>query len=108
MKRPLLLSIVFVAMCVASQIEAQQLGPPPEGCYKDLSGKVSCPPIGGEIHVTLAGQAICGKGRCVRDPFGKVTCSSQPGGQVTQDVSGTVACVGSCEEASAANCQVLK
>ena len=104
----LLLLFFAIAMTIASEIEAQQMGPPPEGCFKDLSGKISCPPIGGDILVTLAGQAVCGKGRCVRDPFGKVTCSSQPGGQVTQDANGTVACVGSCEEASAANCRELK
>jgi hypothetical protein len=40
--------------------------------------------------------------------FGKVTCSSQPGGQVTQDVNGKIMCVGGCEEASASNCQQLK
>jgi hypothetical protein len=108
MKLLLLLAIASFAMTVASQIEAQQLGPVPEGCFRDLSGKISCPPIGGEIHVNLSGQAVCGKGRCVRDLFGKVTCSSQPAGQVTQDVTGKIICAGSCEEASAANCQQLK
>jgi hypothetical protein len=100
--------IVSFAMTVALQINAQQLGPVPDGCFKDLSGKISCPPIGGELQVTLSGQAVCGKGRCVRDLFGKVTCSSQPAGQVTQDVNGKITCAGSCEEASAANCQQLK
>ena len=58
--------------------------------------------------MNLSGQAVCGKGHCVRDLFGKVTCSSQPGGQVTQDVNGKIMCVGGCEEASASNCQQLK
>jgi len=97
-----------LAATVALQVSAQQVGPVPDGCFKDLSGRISCPPMGGEMHVTLSGQAVCGKGRCVRDPFGKVTCSSQPGGQVAQDLNGKIVCAGSCEEASAANCQQLK
>ena len=108
MKRLLPLLIASIAMTIALEIRAQPMGPPPEGCYKDLFGKISCPPLGGEIYKTLDGVAVCGKGRCARDPFGKVTCSIQPGGQVTQDVNGNVACVGGCEEASAANCQTPK
>ena len=108
MKFQSLLVIATFAMTMASQAQAQQLGPAPDGCFKDLSGNISCRPMGGDIHVTLSGQAVCGKGRCVRDLFGKVTCSSQPGGQVTQDVNGKVMCAGSCEEASAANCQQLR
>ncbi len=64
--------------------------------------------MGGEVYVTLSGKAVCGKGRCVRDLYGKVTCSTQPAGQVRQDVNGKVTCVGSCEEASPANCQQLQ
>src|SRR5262245_23838937 len=94
-----------VVLCL--QVHAQQIAPAPSGCFKDLSGRISCPPLGGELHVTLSGQAVCGKGRCVRDPFGKITCSSQPGGRITQDAGGQITCVGSCEEASAANCQQL-
>ena len=103
-----LLVMATFAMTVASQIQAQQLGPAPDGCYKDLSGKISCPPRGGEIHVNLSGQAVWGTGRCVRDLFGKVTCSTQPAGQVIQDVNGKIMCPGGCEEASAANCQQLQ
>ena len=103
-----LLVMAGFAMTGASQIQAQQLGPAPDGCYKDLSGTISCPPMGGEIHVNLSGQAVCGKGRCVRDLFGKVTCSTLPAGQIVQDVNGKVMCAGSCEEASASNCQQLK
>jgi hypothetical protein len=107
MKFPSLLVIACLAMTVALQAKAQQSGPVPERCFKDLSGKISCPPMGGELHVNLSGQAVCGKGRCVRDLFGKVTCSSQPGGQVAQDLNGKITCVGSCEEAAAVNCQQL-
>jgi len=103
-----LLVMATFAMTVASQIQAQLLGPVPDGCFRDLSGKISCPPMGGQLVVNLSGQAVCGKGRCVRDLFGKVTCSSQPGGQVTQDINGKIMCAGSCEEASASNCQQLK
>ena len=102
-----LLVMSTFAMTVASQVQAQQVVP--EGCFKEhLSGKTSCPPLGGELVVTLSGQAVCGKGRCVRDLFGKVTCSSLPGGQVTQDVSGKIMCAGSCEEATSSNCQEMK
>jgi hypothetical protein len=102
-----LLVMSTFAMTVASQVQAQQVVP--EGCFKDhLSGKTSCPPLGGELVVTLSGQAVCGKGRCVRDLFGKVTCSALPGGQVTLEVSGKIMCAGSCEEASASNCQEMK
>jgi hypothetical protein len=96
------------AMFLAVQAHSQQIAPAPPGCYKDLAGKVSCPPFGGEIHVTLSGEAVCGRGRCVRDPFGNITCSSQPGGQVTQDLNNRVKCTGSCEKASAAICQQLQ
>ena len=108
MKFPSLLVIATFAMAVTSQVLAQQFGPVPDGCFKDLSGKISCPPMGGELVVNLSGQAVCGKGRCARDLFGKVTCSSQPGGQVMQDVNGKIMCAGRCEEASASNCQQMK
>jgi hypothetical protein len=103
-----MLFVAAMATTVAPPAQSQQLGPAPEGCYKDLSGKISCPPIGGEIHVTLSGQAVCGKGRCVKDVFGKVTCSSLPAGQITQDINGKILCAGKCEEASASYCQVLQ
>ncbi len=104
---PLLATMSF-AIAVALPSRAQQIGPVPEGCYRDLSGNTSCPPMGGELHVTLAGQAVCGKGRCVRDLFGKITCSVVPAGPVTQDVYGKVTCAGGCEDASAANCLQLR
>jgi hypothetical protein len=47
-----LLGMTAFAMTVASQVQARQLGPVPDGCFKDLSGKISCRPMGGEIHVT--------------------------------------------------------
>jgi len=100
--------VVMFAMTVTSEVQSQQLGPVPEGCVRDLSGKISCPPMGGEAYLTISGQAVCGKGRCVRDLSGKVTCSSVPAGQIVQDASGRVACAGGCEEASASYCQVLR
>jgi hypothetical protein len=105
MKTRLLLVSAIVAMAVALPVHAQ---PAPPGCHTALDGKVSCPPLGGELVVTLSGEAVCGKGRCVRDLFGKVTCSAQPGGSITQDATGRVTCTGGCEEASAANCQRLQ
>jgi hypothetical protein len=113
MKRVTLLVITSFAMIVGLEINGPHAapvlgGPVPDGCVKDLYGKVSCPPMGGDIQVTLSGQAICGKGRCVRDPFGKVTCSSQPGGQITQAPTGNIMCAGGCEAASAAYCQQLR
>lgn len=92
----------------ALQAHSQPAGPVPNGCVRDLAGKVSCPPMGGEAYMTLSGQAVCGKGRCVRDLFGKITCSAIPGGQISQDAMGNVACAGGCEEASASYCQVLQ
>jgi hypothetical protein len=100
--------IATIAATFASHIHAQQIGPAPAGCVKDLSGKISCPPMGGEIYMNLSGEPVCGKGRCFRDLFGKITCSSQPAGPVTVDVSGKVMCAGGCEEASASYCQVLQ
>lgn len=105
MKSRLLLVSAIVAMAVALPVHAQ---PAPPGCHTALDGKVSCPPLGGELVVTLSGEAVCGKGRCVRDLFGKVTCSAQPGGSITQDATGRVTCTGGCEEASAAYCQRLQ
>lgn len=107
MKTLSLFVLAMFAMTVTSRVQPQ-LGPVPDGCVKDLSGKISCPPAGGEVYLTLSGQAVCGKGRCVRDLSGKVTCSSVPAGQVAQDVSGKIVCAGGCEEASAAYCQVLR
>jgi hypothetical protein len=100
--------IATIAMTFASQIHAQQIGPAPPGCVKDLSGKISCPPMGGEVYMNLSGEAVCGKGRCARDIYGKITCSSQPAGQIQVDVSGKVMCAGGCEEASPSYCQVLQ
>lgn len=102
------LIVAMLAVAISTQGSAQQLVATPEGCYKDLFGKISCPPIGGEIHVDFSGKAVCGKGKCVRDLFGKVTCSNQPGGQITQDVAGKIMCVGACEEATEAKCLQLK
>jgi hypothetical protein len=104
---PLSIAAIF-AMTIASQIQAQQLGAAPADNVKDLSGKISCSPMGGEVYMNLSGEAVCGKGRCVRDLFGKITCSTQPAGQVMLEVSGKIMCAGSCEEASAANCQQLQ
>jgi hypothetical protein len=43
-----LLVMSTFAMTVASHVQAQQVVP--EGCFKDhLSGKTSCPPLGGEL-----------------------------------------------------------
>ena len=100
--------LVSIAFAIASPAHAQLAPPAPPGCFTSLDGKVSCPPFGGELVVTLNGQAVCGKGRCVRDPFGKVTCSAQPGGSISQDAMGRVACTGGCEEASAEYCQRLQ
>ena len=100
--------IVAFAVCVPLLAQSQSMGPVPPGCLRDLSGKTSCPPMGGEVYMTLSGQVVCGKGRCVRDPFGKITCSSVPAGQISQDAMGNVACAGGCEEASASYCQVLQ
>jgi hypothetical protein len=102
------LVLASIATVFALHVVAQQIGPVPDGCFRDLSGTISCPPVGGEVHVTLSGRAVCGKGRCVRDLSGKVTCSSEPAGHVAQDVNGKVTCVGRCEEASEANCLQLK
>jgi len=109
MKRSWMLVAALFATFAASQLHSQQIAPAPPGCHKDMSGKVSCPPLGGEIYVTLSGEAVCGKGRCIRDSFGTITCSSQPGGQITQDLnSNQMRCTGSCEKASAAICQRLQ
>ena len=108
MKAISVIAAAAIAAALALHAHAQSLEPAPKGCYKDLMGKVSCPPLGGEVHVTLDGVAVCGKGKCVRDLFGKITCSAQPGGQVIQEISGQVRCAGSCEEASAAYCQQLQ
>ena len=107
-KSCLLLASATLAAALALPAHAQPGAPVPAGCHMALDGKVSCPPFGGELLVTLSGEAVCGKGRCVRDLFGKITCSTQPGGSITQDASGRVMCTGSCEEASAANCQRLQ
>ncbi len=68
MNFPSLLIVAALAMTVASQTPAQTV---PEGCFRDVAGKISCPPLGGEMYVNLSGQAVCGKGHCVRDAFGK-------------------------------------
>src|SRR4051812_30213717 len=102
------LVLAAFALTAMLQVQAQNLAPAPPGCAKQLTGEVYCPPQGGDIVVTMSGQAVCGKGRCVRDPFGKTTCSVQPGGQITQDASGRISCIGGCEEASTANCQRLQ
>ena len=96
------------AMCMAANAQSQPIGPVPPGCLKELSGRVSCPPMGGEVHMTLSGEVVCGKGRCVRDLSGKVTCSTVPAGQVSQDALGNVTCAGGCEEASPSYCQALR
>lgn len=105
----LLASIVaMLALVMVPQSQSQPLGPAPEGCVKDVSGKISCPSVGGEAYLTLSGPAVCGKGRCVRDVSGKGTCSAVAGGQVMRDASGRVACAGGCEEASPSYCRALQ
>jgi hypothetical protein len=99
--------VATIAVMAASQVQAQQFGVP-AGCYQDLNGKISCPPMGGEVYVNISGQAVCGKGRCVKDIYGKITCSSLPAGQIVMDISGKIMCAGSCEEASADFCQQLR
>jgi len=106
--KTLWLGIAALALVAASNVQSQPVGPVPDGCLKELSGKVSCPPLGGEVLMTLSGQAVCGKGRCVRDLFGKITCSAVPAGQISKDALGNVTCAGGCEEASPSYCQVLQ
>lgn len=108
MKFQTLVTAAIFALTVAAQVEAQNIAPAPPGCAKELNGDIYCAPFGGDIVVTISGQVVCGKGRCVRDVFGKTTCSTQPGGQIMQDVSGRTTCAGSCEEASTAYCQRLQ
>ncbi len=108
MKSRLLVVWASFAVALAWPAHAPLAQPLPPGCHVSLEGKASCPPFGGELLVTLSGEAVCGKGRCVRDLFGKVTCSAQPGGSITQDATGRVMCTGGCEEASAAYCQRLQ
>jgi hypothetical protein len=108
MKFLTLVAAATFALTVAAQVQAQNIAPAPPGCAKELNGDIYCPPMGGDILVTLSGQVVCGKGRCVRDLFGKTTCSTQPGGQIAQDVSGRITCAGGCEEASKANCQRMQ
>src|SRR5262249_40175323 len=56
MKSCSLLVSATLAMMVTALVHAQPLQPVPAGCYAHLDGKVSCPPLGGELHVTLQGQ----------------------------------------------------
>jgi hypothetical protein len=108
MKFLTLVAAATLLLTVAAQAQAQNIAPAPPGCAMELNGDIYCPPMGGDIVVTMSGKAVCGKGRCVRDIYGKITCSTQPGGQIIQDVNGRITCAGSCEEASTANCQRMQ
>jgi hypothetical protein len=97
-----------LALTLSTTAQAQTIGPAPPGCYRDINGYASCRPLGGELVVNISGQAVCGKGNCIRDVYGKIMCSTQPGGQITMDMMGRFSCVGSCEEATPDNCLPLQ
>jgi hypothetical protein len=65
-------------------------------------------PGGGELVMNMSGQPLCGKGKCIRDVYGKIVYSNQPGGHVTMDMMGRFSCVGGCEEATPDNCMPMQ
>jgi len=75
-------------------------------CYRlpRSQGELICPPPFGSLLVDINGGINCGPGFCARDSYGKVKCSSVPGGAVDMDANGNVLCVGGCVDGSTSYC----
>ena len=52
----------------------------------------------------INGSTVCGPGYCARDSYGKVKCSSLPGGLADLDQYGNVVCVGGCVDGATSYC----
>lgn len=69
-----------------------------------LLGEMICPPPLGGLMTDINGITVCGPGFCARDSYGKVSCSSQPGGAAVVDSNGKVLCVGGCVDGATSYC----
>lgn len=67
-------------------------------------GELICPPPSGGLMTDINGSTVCGPGYCARDSYGKVKCSSLPGGSADLDQYGNVVCVGGCVDGATSYC----
>jgi hypothetical protein len=74
-------------------------------CARTMTGRVICPPPGGSIAVSPVGNAVCGRGECLKDASGQWMCAREPGGHVGRNPVGQVVCTGGCEPASDNLCE---
>ena len=74
-------------------------------CEADQYQKVYCAQAGGDAVRDSYGNVLCGRGSCSPDSNGRLWCSKEVGGGAATDSSGSVKCLGGCEEASKARCE---
>ena len=92
-------------LITASAGEDQSAG---HECVSDAIGNQICPPPNGSIARDAIGNAVCGRGGCMKDAIGNWRCSSTPGGHAGHDAIGNVRCTGGCEAASPSICERLR
>lgn len=97
------ITLVILVLLGATSAYAEKIRH--DRCQTDFRGQTVCPPPGGEIHVDVRGQFVCGNGQCAEDARFQLVCASERGGYVVSDFMG-VKCSGGCQPASAGLCQI--
>jgi hypothetical protein len=93
---------------LSAQLKFNRVARAPQICLTTSAGQVVCPPPNGSIGADAAGQAVCGRGECLKDSAGRWMCSIEVGGHVGQGATGQAVCTGGCEQASAMLCERAK
>jgi hypothetical protein len=102
-------TILLCLFCASGLAGAQQAGVAGfSGCVYDPQNRIVCAPALGGIMENSRGQLVCGRGQCLADAFGNISCSSEPGGYAIRDVLGAIRCTGGCEPATAERCGAPK
>ena len=94
-----MIALSLLAFVSAAHAQDQQ----PQCRNSTIYGMICAPP-GGMMMTGMFGDAVCGRGYCIKDMGGDIVCSRQPGGYATKDMFGSVACVGGCERPSSIYC----
>lgn len=69
---------------------------------------MTCAAAGGDALRAKNGSVVCGVGKCAKDQYGEIWCSTQPGGGAIKHSAGNVECLGGCQQGLAEYCELLQ
>lgn len=97
-------TILFSVFVLAAFLPCAALAAGNSSCAISPSqGNVCPPPHGGMVKGGIDNY-YCGPGQCLQDNYGKIKCSSKPGGSAMFSSSGSIICVGGCVDGNKALC----